>query len=253
MRRILDTAASDEYHKETAAFLGAVAMVWQRVRIIIPTLNEAETIGKVIDEIPMQAMKQAGYDVEVMIIDGDSTDGTREVAQEKGVKVAIEPRLGKGRAMRTALEVTDAEYIFMLDGDYTYPAGYILEMLELLREKYSVVIGSRLSGCIEEGGMSRLNRIGNGLLTTLANLLYRTRLSDLCTGFWGLRGEVIPKLNLLADGFDFEAELFGQIVKNGYQIGEVPIFYRRRQNPPKLVALRDGLKIVWSLITRRFS
>lgn len=224
-----------------------------RVTIIIPTLNEAETIGKVIDEIPRQAMEQAGYEVEVMVIDGGSTDGTREIAAEKGVRVIIEPRLGKGRAMRTALEMTQADFIFMLDGDYTYPPSYIVKMLELLRQTYPVVVGSRLRGQIEKGGMSRLNRIGNHLLTLLANILYQTRLSDLCTGYWGLRGEVIPNLSLLADGFDFEAELFGQLAKKGYQIGEVPIYYRRRQTPPKLRSIRDGLKIGWSLITKRFS
>ncbi len=224
----------------------------QRVCIIIPTLNEAETIGKVIDEIPRQALEQAGYQVEVTVIDGGSTDGTGQIAEEKGVKVVIEPRRGKGRAMRTALELTEADFIFMLDGDYTYPAGYITQMLELLRDTYPVVIGSRLKGQIEKGGMSRLNLIGNRLLTLMANILYGAKLSDLCTGYWGLRGEIVPNLDLLADGFDFEAELYSQVAKKGYQIGEVPIYFRRRKSPPKLNSIRDGLKIGWALIIRRF-
>ncbi len=223
-----------------------------KVCIIIPTLNEAEAIGAVIDEIPRQAMQQAGYEAEVMVIDGDSTDGTRQIAEEKGAKVVIEPEPGKGRAMRTAFEITEAEFIFMLDGDYTYPPCYIVEMLELLCDTYPVVIGSRLRGQIEKGGMSLTNLIGNRLLTLMANILYRTRLSDLCTGYWGLRGEVIPNLNLTANGFDFEAELFSEVAKKGYQIGEVPILYRRRQSPPKLNSIRDGLKIGWALISRRF-
>ncbi len=223
-----------------------------KVCIIIPTINEAETIGRVIDEIPRQALEQAGYDVEVMVIDGGSTDGTIQIAEEKGARVVVEPRRGKGRGMRTALDMTQADFIFMLDGDYTYPPGYIAQMLELLCDTYPVVIGSRLRGQIEKGGMSRLNIIGNHLLTLIANILYGTRLSDLCTGYWGLRGEVIPNLNLSADGFDFEAEMFSQVVKKGYRIGEVPIYYRRRQTPPKLSSLRDGLKIGWALITRRF-
>ncbi len=223
-----------------------------KVCIIIPTINEAETIGRVIDEIPSQAMQEAGYEVEVMVIDGGSTDGTIQIAEEKGARVVVEPRRGKGRAMRTALDMTQAEFMFMLDGDYTYPPGYITQMLELLRDTYPVVIGSRLRGQIEKGGMSRLNVIGNHLLTLMANILYGTRISDLCTGYWGLRGEVIPNLNLSADGFDFEAELFSQVAKKGYRIGEVPIYYRRRQTPPKLSSLRDGLRIGWALITRRF-
>ena len=223
-----------------------------KVCIIIPTINEAKTVGIVIDEIPRQALEQAGYQVEVMVIDGGSTDGTIQIAEEKGARVVVEPRRGKGRGMRTALDMTQAEFMFMLDGDYTYPPSYIVEMLALLRDTYPVVIGSRLRGKIEKGGMSLLNVIGNHLLTLMANILYGTKLSDLCTGYWGLRGEVIPNLNLLADGFDFEAELFSQIAKKGYRIGEVPIYYRRRQTPAKLRSLRDGLKIGWVLIARRF-
>ncbi len=142
-----------------------------RVCVIIPTLNEAGSIGSVIDEIPRQAMVEQGYGVEVMVIDGGSTDGTIQIAREKGVRVVVEPRRGKGRGMRTALPMTDADFIFMLDGDYTYPPGYIMEMLALLRETYPVVIGSRLKGQIEKGGMSLLNRIGNHLLTRLASTL----------------------------------------------------------------------------------
>ncbi len=222
-----------------------------KVCIIIPTLNEAEAIGAVIDEIPRQAMQQAGYEVEVMVIDGDSTDGTRQIAEEKGAKVVIEPRKGKGRAMRTAFNAVNADFVFMLDADYTYPATYIPEMLDILQRDCAVVIGSRLKGQIEKGGMSLTTLIGNRLLTLMANILYRTKLSDLCTGYWGLRGEVIPNLSLTANGFDFEAELFTEVVKKGYQIGEVPILYRRRQTPPKLNSLRDGVKIAWALITRR--
>ena len=223
-----------------------------KVCIIIPTINEAETVGMVIDEIPRQALEEVGYQVEVMVIDGGSTDGTIQIAEEKGVRVVVEPRRGKGRGMRTALDMTQAEFLFMLDGDYTYPPSYIVEMLDILLNTYPVVIGSRLTGQIEKGGMSRLNVIGNHLLTLMANILYGTKLSDLCTGYWGLRGEVINNLKLLADGFDFEAELFSQIAKKGYQIGEIPIYYRRRQTPAKLRSLRDGLKIGWALISRRF-
>ena len=223
-----------------------------KVCIIIPTLNEAEAIGKVIDEIPRQAMEQKGYEVEVLVTDGDSTDGTRQIAEAKGAKVMVDPRRGKGRQMRRALGIADADFIFMLDGDNTYPPSYIPEMLELLRRTYPVVIGSRLGGKIEKGGMSLLNMIGNHLLTLMANLLYKTRISDLCTGYWGMRSEVISNLNLTSNGFDFEAELFSQVAKKGYRIGEVPIHYRRRRGPPKLDSIRDGLKIGWALIKRRF-
>jgi dolichol-phosphate mannosyltransferase len=220
--------------------------------IILPTLNEERTIGKVIDEIPRAILEERGYQVKILVVDGNSTDLTRQIAQEKGVEVIIEPRKGKGRAVRTAFEQVKADFVFMLDADYTYPAAYIPDMLDMLHQGYDVVIGSRLKGEREKGAMSRLNTIGNHLLTLMAKVLYLTRISDLCTGYWGLKGGVIPRFQLTADGFNFEAELFTQIVKKGYSIGEVPIYYRRRPTPAKLSSIKDGLNIGWTLLSRRF-
>jgi len=222
------------------------------VCIILPTLNEEEAIGRVIDEIPARDLAEKGYDVKVLVVDGNSTDRTRQIAEAKGAEVIIESRKGKGRAMRTAFNTVDADFVFMLDADYTYPATYIPEMLAILQRDCSVVIGSRLRGQIEKGGMSRLNVVGNHLLTLMANVLYQTRISDLCTGYWGLRGEVIPNLNLTADGFDFEADLFSQVDRKGYRIGEIPVYYRRRQSPAKLNSIKDGLKIGRALMSKRF-
>jgi glycosyltransferase involved in cell wall biosynthesis len=222
------------------------------VSIILPTLKEEATIGKVIDEIPRQTLTQQGYDVSILVVDGNSPDKTREIAKEKGAEVIIEPRKGKGKAMQTAFQAVDANFVFMLDADYTYPATYILEMLDLLRAGSCVVIGSRLKGKIEKGAMSRLNIIGNHLLTLMANILHGGKTSDLCTGFWGFRSEVLKDLNLSADGFDFEADLFVQISRSGYSIAHVPIIYRRRPTKQKLNSLKDGFKIGWKLIEDRF-
>lgn len=223
-----------------------------KVCIILPALNEAETIGKVIDEIPQQALEQAGYNVEVLVVDNGSTDQTAQIAQEKGARVITEPRRGKGRAVRTAFEQVNADFVFMLDSDYTYPATYIPDMLKLLNQGYSVVLGSRLKGKREKGAISGWNMIGNKVLTLMANILYRTRISDLCTGYWGFRGEVIPKLDLSATGFTLEANLLAQVAKKGYHIAEVPIHYRRRPSPSKLPSVKAVVNIAWALIIRRF-
>jgi len=223
-----------------------------KVSIILPALNEAETIGRVIKEIPRQRLEEEGYRVEVVVVDNGSTDQTARIAEEKGARVIAEPRKGKGRAVRTAFEQVKADFVFMLDSDYTYPATYIPDMLQLLNQGYSVVTGSRLKGRREKGSISRLNIIGNHLLTLMANLLYRVRISDLCTGYWGFRGEVIPRLNLSATGFNLEAELFARVAKNGYRIGEVPITYRRRSSRSKLSSIKAGTSIVRTLLARRF-
>lgn len=220
--------------------------------IVLPALNEEPTVGKVIDEIPREALEKEGYQVDILVVDGNSSDRTRQIALAKGARVIIEPRQGKGRAVRTALGSVKADFIFMLDADYTYPATYIPEMLKILEQGSSVVIGSRLRGQWEKGAMRGLNVVGNFLLTWLANTLYRAKISDLCTGYWGMRGEVIPELKLLAEGFQLEAELFTQLAKKGYSIAEVPTYYRCREGKAKLSGLKDGSKICWMLIKRRF-
>jgi len=222
-----------------------------KISIILPTLNEEETIGKVIDEIPQQALEQAGYAVQVLVVDGNSTDRTRQIAEQKRASVIVEPRKGKGVAVTTALSSVEADFIFMLDADYTYPSSYIPDMLKRLANHHAV-IGSRLKGQRERGAMSRLNLTGNYLLSLLATVLYQRKISDVCTGFWGFRTEVVKSLRLRATAFDLEAELFSQLARKGYSIAELPIYYRRRATRPKLRPLRDGIKIGWALITRRF-
>ena len=223
----------------------------QTVCIILPALNEEPTIAEVIDEIPRRALEEEGYRVDIVVVDNNSSDRTGQIAQGKGVRVIREQRKGKGRAVRKALSMLKADYVFMLDADYTYPATYIGDMLKLLESGSPAVIGSRLNGQLEKGAMSWLNLIGNYLLTLMASILYRTRTTDLCTGYWGLRGEVIPNLKLSANGFQLEAELFIQLARKGYSIAQLPIYYRRRVSPPKLNSLRDGIKIGWTLLTHR--
>jgi len=225
----------------------------KEVCIILPALNEEATVGKVIAEIPRETLEEKGYKVTILVVDNGSSDRTREKALQSGAEVIVEPRRGKGRAVRTALEQVKADFVFMLDSDYTYPATYILQMLEILEQGTPVVIGSRLKGCVEKGAMSTLNLIGNHLLSSMASIIYRMKITDLCTGLWGFRNQAIKNLELKANGFDFEAELFAQLAKKGYRIAEIPVHYRPRPTKAKLNSIKDGLKIGWKLLTQRFS
>jgi glycosyltransferase involved in cell wall biosynthesis len=226
-------------------------MKTKTVCIVIPTLNEESSIGQVIDEIPKKALEKSGYAVEILIVDGISTDQTASIALKKGADVLVETRRGKGRAIRSALEKVAPDYLFMLDGDFTYSASYIPAMLKVL-QKYPVVIGSRLRGKREKGALRKVNFVGNCVLTACANILYGTRISDLCTGYWGFRREVLQNLNLTSDGFQLEAEILIQVARKGYRIGEVPILYRCRAGKAKLSGLKDGIKIGRFLFSKRF-
>jgi glycosyltransferase involved in cell wall biosynthesis len=223
------------------------------VCIVIPALNEEKTIAKVIEEIPKEYLQTKGYWVEIIVVDNNSTDRTKQIAEGTQAKVIVEPIRGKGKAVSAGFQAANADFMFILDADYTYPATYIPEMLQLLEEGYDVVLGSRLKGQMEKGAMTKLNLLGNHLLALLASILYGTRVSDLCTGCWGFRGPVVNDLRLDAIGFELEANLFTQIARKGYRIAEVPLNYRRRPTPPKLHSLRDGYRIGKTLMRKRFS
>jgi len=222
------------------------------VLIIIPALNEVATIGIVLDEIPLGELRRSGYEPRTLVVDNGSSDGTRGVALEKGAEVVDEPRRGKGMAMRRAFHEASADYVFMLDADATYPPSHIPDMLRVLEDGHDVVTGSRLAGTRAPGSISRLNVIGNHLLTWTACALYGVKTSDLCTGYWGFRGKALAVLQLSAQGFNLEAELFAEVARNGLRLGELPIHYRRRPTPTKLRSLRDGSRIVRTLLGKRF-
>ena len=223
-------------------------MPGKTICIVLPALNEEENIGKVIAEIPRAKLEERGYIVRILVVDNNSTDMTAQLALDSGAEVITETRRGKGRAMRTGFKQSHADFVFMLDADYTYPGSFIPDMLDVLLGDYDVVIGSRLKGSRAKGAISRMNIVGNHLLTFMARVLYFRKISDLCTGYWGFKGEVLSKLRLSAEGFNLEADLFAQVVKNGYRIGEVPIYYRRRNTPSKLNSIKAGLRIGWKLI-----
>ena len=224
----------------------------KEVCIILPALNEEESIGKVIDEIPGEEMSRGGYKYRVIVVDNGSKDRTGEIARGKGAEVIVEPLRGKGRALRAGFKCLSGDFVFIMDSDYTYPATHIPEMLEKLEEGYDVVMGSRLRGRMRKGAMSTLNRVGNRLLALMTNILYGTNISDPCTGCWGMKGEVVNALKLDAVGFEIEVDMLAEIAKDGYKITEIPIAYRRRSTPAKLRSLRDGFKIGRMLLRKRF-
>ncbi len=120
------------------------------IAVIIPTLNEGSSIGKVIDDVPIAALLQNGLKTAVYVIDGRSADNTREIAVEKGAQLILEEREGKGSAIQKAFKFINADYAIMVDGDDTYPIEMAIEMTRLLKNN-DVVIGSRLNGTIKPG------------------------------------------------------------------------------------------------------
>jgi dolichol-phosphate mannosyltransferase len=225
------------------------------ISIILPALDEEMTIGSVIDGIPIGQLNNKGYNIDIMVVDGHSTDNTQKIALEKGARLILQDGKGKGLGMKAAFSESKGKFVFMMDADDTYPGHHIMEMLPLLESgNYDVVLGSRLSGTIMPGAMSNLNYFGNKVLTQTANLLFPNghKVTDLCTGMWGFKDNVVRKLKLNAKHFDVEAEMYAKCVKMGYRIGEVPIEYRKRMAPSKLSSMKHGLSIATRLLKEKF-
>lgn len=218
-------------------------MALDDVCVLIPTFNEAATIGTVIDGFIGQ-----GY-TNVLVIDGGSTDDTQEIAATHGACVVEQRRSGKGQAVREGLEYIDAEFIVLIDGDSTYDPSDVDRLLEPLVEgRAEHVIGDRLTG-LDENAMSRLNQIGNQLINSAFSVVHGRDFGDILSGYRAFTRDSIERIRLSADGFTIETELSVACVKHRVPTAVVPIEYAPRpaDSETKLDPIRDGGKIIHTL------
>ncbi len=209
-----------------------------RLVVVIPTLNEIEGIGDVIDEL-----KAHGYE-KILVVDGGSTDGTVEAAMAKGVRVIFQEGKGKANAIRTALKYIDSRFMAVMDGDFTYPAGHLDELFRKALEGYDEVIGSRI---YEEGTQNLIYKIGNRILTKFFNLLFGTNLRDVLSGMYVVRLSALSDAFFEMRGFSVESEIAAHIASTSQRIAEVPIRYRRRKGKKKL-KVRHGVAIAINML-----
>jgi glycosyltransferase involved in cell wall biosynthesis len=208
------------------------------VTIVIPTLNEREALGKVLDELFSLGLKN------ILVVDGYSSDGTLDTARNYPITAIFQHGKGKTGALKTAFEKVKTPYMIVMDGDFTYDPSYIHRFLEHIHS-YDQIIGVR--NLDEKNNTSYLHKLGNKIITKTFNALMGTNLSDLCSGMYALRTEVVRNMNLSSTGFDVEAEIAAQIASSG-RITEVPINYRQRIGQQKLSTWKHGFKILNSIL-----
>ena len=183
----------------------------------------------------------------VLVIDGHSRDRTVEIAKNLGAEIAVQDGTGKGNAIAKALEYIDSsmKYVILTDADYTYPAKYVPEMIEIL-ERYpqvGMVCGNRFSGEIEPKAVRSSFYFGNKLLAFAHNLLNGVSLIDPLTGLRVVRADILRDWSVKSQGFDIEVEINHHVERKGYTIVEVPIKYRQRLGKKKLKA-KHGITIL---------
>lgn len=221
----------------------------QKVTVVIPCYNEAKGIGKVIHGFNREKLLHHGYELEVLVVDNNSSDNTSEVAKKAGARVIVEKTKGKGNAMRTGFKSLsdDTVYVAMIDGDDTYSAKELYRLLEPLNSGFcNVVIGSRLNGKIKAGSMTTFNRMGNWIFSHLVRYFYRVNVTDVLTGYFAWKIEVIDELapHLVSDGFAIEMEMITKMARMDCEVYSVPISYHPRSGETNLRPFYDGYRIL---------
>lgn len=185
--------------------------------IVLPTLNEAESIGKLIDEI-----KASGYD-KILVVDGYSKDATRKIAEERGARVVGQHGKGKAGAMLTSFGIVKTPYLILMDGDGSYDPSDLDKFLTLM-DDFGFVKGERA----RNENMSSLHRIGNGIITKSFNLLFGTLIADICSGMYLVRTDLVREIAFEKHPLTVEQELAAQLVLSSTKLTSVPINYRKR-------------------------
>jgi len=210
------------------------------VSIILPCLNEESSLGPSIDRI-RDITEAHLINSEIIVVDNGSTDSSQRIAEEKGVKVALETEIGYGSAYLKGFESAKGKYVFLADPDGSYDFEEIPNFIKRLRGGSDFVIGNRFRGHIEKGAMHWMRRyLGNPILSGILRLFFNTRIGDSQCGMRAIKRDALDSLNLRATGMEFASEMVVKALKNGLKIEELPINYYRRRGKSKLKSVSDG-------------
>src|SRR4051794_27705581 len=209
------------------------------VSVVIPCLNEAETIAECVTRA-RDALQSNNLHGEVIVADNGSSDGSPGLAAEAGARVVHEPRRGYGSAYLAGFGAARGEYVVMADADLTYDFGDIPRFVEQLEAGAQLVMGDRMDN-IHPGAMPWLHRyVGNPILTGVLNLFFHTGVKDAHCGMRALRRDILPTLDLRATGMEFASEMVIRASKEHLDIRQLPIEYHPRGGQSKLSSFRDG-------------
>ena len=218
-----------------------------KTSLVVPAYNEEEGLALVEKEYLDQVD-------EIIIVDDGSTDGAYEAGRKSAddnVRLfRHEVNRGKVAALRTGVEHASGDIIIFTDADCTYPARYVPDLLREIDKGADLVLGARLQG---RESMPAFNRIGNGIFSFLAAYVSCMRIKDSQTGLRAFKRDMFGKLDVKAQGLEFETKMTVRAAKLGYKIVEIPIEYRERVGRAKLRPIKDGARMLLAIFSVAYS
>lgn len=215
------------------------------IAVLIPCYNEEVTIADVVLQFRAQLPE-----ADIYVFDNNSCDRTAERAREAGAIVLSEKRQGKGYVVRSMFRKVEADIYVMVDGDGTYPPTSVHQLISpILNQEADMVVGSRLHAQ-STSQFRYLNRLGNALLLSVVNVIFKIKLTDLLSGYRAFNRRFVKGVSLFGEGFEIESELTIKALEQGYQIAEIPIDLSQRpqDSHSKIRLIRDGLVILYTIL-----
>ena len=225
-----------------------------KISVIIPCYNEFFTIEKIIEKINSFFLSSEN-NYEIIVIDDYSTDGTRQILQNKlfnkiSKLILNDKNYGKGFSVRQGIKVSSGDIVLIQDADLEYdPSDYTKLIKPIINNYADVVIGSRFVGADEKRVLFYWHSLGNKLLTLLSNLFSNLNLTDMENCYKVFRSEVIKSIKLSENRFGFEPEIIAKIAKINLRIFEVGVkYYGRKYSEGKKITWKDGFSAIRCII-----